>query len=163
MNKVIPFIFPAIAFLIVIFLAFRWIKMSSSPRGDINSTGENVSIETLTDSQRDQILRGVGDYRTVTLTGEAESMGSVRYEVKDGKVTFSVTANLPELETGHYQVWVKSGMRQTKAFKLEVGKAGYMGSAAFNQTDLPAEIIISWETQDDTTLEKVVLSGTVKE
>ncbi len=163
MKKVIPFIFPAVALLVVLLLAYRWFRLNAGQVGTGTADGQDVVIEDLNDADTQQILKGAGDYKTVEMKGDENVQGSVRYEIKDGKVRFSVMADLAAPEKGFYQVWVKSGTRQTKAFRLEEEKVGYMGSAAIAQSDLPADVIVSLEQVDDSILEKTVLSGSVKE
>ncbi|HYD35048.1 MAG TPA: hypothetical protein VD999_03185 [Vitreimonas sp.] len=163
MKKYLPFVFPAIALLIVLFLGYRWYSMRTDRTGVVSTFGEGVEIEDLTGSEQDSVLRGAGDYKTVTMTGQGEAAGSIRYEIKDGKVRFSVNADLAELSQGQYQVWLKAvgSDAKRKAFVLENNKAGFMGSAAIDATTLPFEVIVSKEVRPDDTIEEVVLQGTI--
>jgi hypothetical protein len=163
MKKVLPFIFPLVALIIVVFLAYRWYNLNTTTRnGQINEVGEGVEIQDLSPDEASNILRGVGDFKQVELKGADEAVGSVRYEVKDGKVRFSVTADVPGLNNGRYQVWIKSGDQPAqKAFVLEASKGGYMGSAAVSATTLPFDVIVTRESTDDETMETTVLQGNV--
>ncbi|MBD3279402.1 MAG: hypothetical protein GF390_01680 [Candidatus Pacebacteria bacterium] len=164
MKKFYPFIFPSIALLIVLFLAWRWYNLRTQRDSEISRLGEGVEIENLTETELDRVMKGAGDFKSVDLTAqEATNAGFVRYELKDGKVTFSVTADLPILETGVYQVWVKAAAQQqpSKAFVLEYGKGGYVGSASVDASNLPLEITVSKELRPDNTIEEVVLTGII--
>lgn len=165
MKKILPFVFPVAALLIVLFLAFRWYGQRTERSGDISPFGEGVEIEELTEAEREEIMRGTGDFTTVNLSaGEGQTAnGRVRYEVKESKVTFSVNADLPELEVGSYQVWLKSidADAMQRAFILTVGKGGYFGTAAVSTELLPFEVVVTRELNDDNTPEQVILRGTV--
>jgi hypothetical protein len=164
MKKVLPFVFPALAVLIILFLGYRWYNLRTARTPEISKFGEGVEIEDLTAAEQDSVRRGVGDFKSVTLRGEGETLGTVRYEIKDGKVRFSVTAMLPELTAGQYQVWLKQvgGEGIKPAFVLEDSKSGYMGSAAIDESSLPFEIVVSKEQRPDSTMEEVLLRGTIE-
>jgi hypothetical protein len=152
----LPYIFPAIVLVILLFLAYRWYSVRTQRDGKVSPFADSVTIENLSQDDAKRILRGVGDLKTVQLTGQGDVSGQVRYEIKDGKVNFSVMAELPTLETGVYQVWIKEVGSDAKkqAFTLEEGKGGYIGSASVAETTLPFMILV---TQGDQT----ILSGQV--
>jgi hypothetical protein len=163
MKKILPYIFPAVAVLLVIFLGYRWYSSQTAKSGEISPFGEGVQIEDLSTNDQTNLIKGVGDYKTVELSGEGEAMGEIRYELKDGKARFSIMAYLPELTEGSYEVWLKKeGSEEVKkAFALEAGKGGFVGSAAIDESLLPVEVIVSRELRPDLTLEQVVLRGTL--
>lgn len=167
MKRVLPFIFPVAALLIVAFLAFRWYGQQSQSNGDIAEFGEGVEIEELSEAERSRVMQGAGDYTSVSLEQPNEATepaaGQVRYEVSDGKIRFSVFGNLPELASGFYQVWLKATDSEAirKAFVLEMAKGGYTGSAAISEETLPFEVLVTREQNDDDTPEEVVLRGVV--
>ena len=165
MKKLYPYIFPAIAFLFVLFLLFRWYNLRTQREGLTSLLSDGVEIENLDPQEANGFLKGTKDYKTETLEGEETNLGEIRYEVKDGKVLFSVSAVLPELTAGHYQVWLKDvdsdGKR--KAMILEYGNGGYMGSAAINADTLPFEVIVSKEMESDDQLEEILLKGMIRE
>jgi hypothetical protein len=135
MKKVLPFIFPLTALVVVLVLAFRWYAMNTPERSENEAIfGEGVQIEDLSDEDQAQVIRGTGDYKSVPLTGNDNADGQVRYELKDGKVRFSVMADLPKPMMGQYQVWLSKGTggQTIKAFALEDGKGGYICSAALD-------------------------------
>jgi hypothetical protein len=138
--------------------------LQSETNGQIASNAEGVQIEDLTQSERDSVLAGVGDFETVALEAQQpEAQGQVRYEIKDDKVTFSVMSGLPQLEAGNYQVWLKGqgSAAATKAFKLEFSKGGHLGTAAVSTEVLPLEVTVTREETDDDQMETVVLQGMV--
>lgn len=163
MKKVLPYIFPAIAVLMVLFLGYRWYVGQAKP-GEITEVGEGIEIEDLSSTDQSTMLRGAGDYKTVQLQGEGEVAGSIRYEVKDGKIRFSVMAFLPELTEGSYEVWLKrdADANPSKAFALESGKGGFVGSASIDEANLPFEVIVSKELRLDMTVEQVMLRGRIE-
>lgn len=164
MKKFLPFVFPAIATVIVLLLAWRWFSLRTQKDDTSAPFAEGVEIENLSQSEVSDSLTGVGDYETVDMVAEDESsMGDIRYEIKDGRVTLSVMANLPELEEGVYQVWFKEidGEALRRAFTLEMSKGGYLGSAAISESVLPFEVLVSREMVTDDIVEQVLLRGTV--
>jgi len=169
MKQFLPFIFPSAALLVVLFLTYRWYSHNTTGIGQISEFAEGIEIEELTDAQQSGVLQGVGDITTVALkpgisqvtteggatnedsqTEQSSASGQVRYDIADGKVRFSVSAQLPSIEAGFYQVWLKAVDSQAvrRAFVLEMSKAGYIGSAAISQETLPFEVIISKEMNE---------------
>lgn len=164
MKKIYPYIFPAIALILVIFLTWRWYRLRTQRGGEITPLAEGVEIENLSQEEMDKILKGTNDFNTANLAGNNDYTGQVRYEIKDGRVIFTVNAYLPVLEEGAYQVWVKSANSEkiSKAFILEYEKAGYIGSASVAAENLPLEIIISKEMQIyDEVMEEQMLKGVI--
>ena len=183
MKRYLPFVFPAAAVLVVVFLTYRWYSHNTTGVGQISEFAEGVEIEELTDDEQINVNRGVGDISTVQLQpvmqtsqeGEADSeddtndmtstaSGQVRYETVDGKVRFSIMAALPEPEMGQYQVWLKAVDSDAirKAFTLEMGKGGYMGSAAISANTLPFEVLVSLESGESTIPSNILLRGVVQ-
>ncbi|MDQ5951839.1 MAG: hypothetical protein QG639_1120 [Patescibacteria group bacterium] len=168
MQRFTPYIFPLIVLAIVFFLVYRWYNMRSQPT-DLAS-GEGIEIENLTDEDVDSIIRGTGDFQTAPLertedsTSEVEGVGSIRYEIKDGRVRFSVSADLPEPESP-YNVWIRTAGSDnlTNAFSLELGKGGYMGTAAVSEDQLPLEVIVSQASDKNEVMNQVILKGTVEQ
>ena len=164
MQKIYPYIFPAVALLFVLFLLFRWYNLRTQREGMTSLLNEEVTINELSDQEEQSLLKGTGDYKTVELTGEDPSMlGEVRYEVTGGELLFSIDATLPLVSTGKYQVWLRQteGAAQRKAFALSFTKAGYIGTGAIDSGTLPLEVVISREMTDDMLLEEVLLTGTI--
>jgi len=166
MNKVLPFVFPLIALVIVAFLAFRWYNLNTTSNGDVTGAGEGVPIDDLSSLEQEQILKGTTDFTSVPLEPAVTTVpvaGQIRYDIIDGRVLFSVTAELAAVGGSKYQVWLRNPVTDVtqKAFVLEPGKGGFMGSAATQEGLLPLEVIVSQEQVDDAQLEVVLLRGTM--
>lgn len=168
MKKYVPFIFPAVALVIVLFLGYRWyVAQTTKPDGQISANGEGVKIENLSTDEANKMQGSQAkDLPSVELKSSegTEGAGQVRYELKNDKVYFSVNGDLPVLKEGKYQVWLRQGSSdtKTKAFVLKESKSGYMGSAAFPSNMLPLEVVVSKEMTDDDQMETVVLTGTIQ-
>lgn len=163
MKKIYPYIFPAVALLFVLFLLFRWYTLRTQREGMTSLLNEGVMIEELSPDQA--LMSGVGDYDMVELTGEdPTNLGEVRYEVVEDQLLFSVSASLPSLNGGHYQVWLRQeDGAQRRAFVLEYAKGGYMGSASIDASTLPLEVVVSRELSADNLLEEVLLTGMIED
>lgn len=143
MKKLSPYIFPAIVLGLVGLLVFRWYTMRTD-RMEPGLLSEGVVIENLSPEEV-EALDAVGDYQTADMeSASEEATGQIRYEVADEKVTFTVSAVLPEMENTTYQVWLKEVDSETTrhAFDLELKKGGYLGSAAFSADLLPLEVVV---------------------
>jgi hypothetical protein len=169
MQKYTPYIFPLIVVIIVFFLVYRWYTIRTQRDSQTSDIGEGIQIENLTPEQLQDVMRGSQDVSTAKLeptdtsTPETAGRGSIRYEIKNGKVNFTVAADLPQNETV-YHVWVRSQNADdlTDAFVLESGKGGYMGSAAISEDRLPLEVIVSPATQKSEVMNSVVLKGVIE-
>jgi hypothetical protein len=187
MKRYLPYVFPAAALLVVVFLTYRWYSHNTTGVGQISEFAEGVEIEELSDEEQTSVSRGVGDIQTVQLqpvTQEEDSeegtetdeesseinemtataTGQVRYEIVDGRVRFSVMATLPEQDLGYYQVWLKAVDSDAirKAFLLELSKSGFMGSAAISADTLPFEVVVSYEMGDAANPSNTLLTGVIQ-
>lgn len=164
MKKLLPFIFPLTSLAIVLFLAFRWYSHRTD-RGSITQFAENVAIEELSQEDTISALRGVGDYESVDLKGENGVTGKLRYEIADGKVRFSVTADLENSPGTNYQVWLKDPDSEAirKAFPLEYMKGGMSGTAAISAETLPFEVLVSKDSVGATAPTEILLKGLVED
>lgn len=163
MKKYLPFIFPSIAVLIVLFLAFRWYSLNTDKEGQINEFANGVEVESL---DIEDVINGNGvvDMEKVDLVdNNGDSQGAVRYQIEDGKVKLSVMTSLPELREGKYQVWFKQINSDAikKAFVLEYKKGGYLGNAAISSEVLPFEVVVTKEMEDDVYPEEMILNATI--
>jgi len=143
MKKLLPFVFPTLSLLIVVFLSFRWYN-ARTQRGELTPFADNVAIESISPEEELGKIVGVGDFKTLDMTSLKDGAeGQVRYEIKDGKVRFTVLAGLAEGEG--YQVWLQDVNSEAirKAFDLEFKKGGYSGSAAISTEVLPFRILVS--------------------
>ncbi|HOZ02870.1 MAG TPA: hypothetical protein PKX78_00060 [Candidatus Woesebacteria bacterium] len=177
MNKLTPYIFPALVVIIVVFLITRWYDR----RGEISDYGEGIEIENLSEEELSEALSGVGDYTTVPLEEVAPKVtetedeavqktspiqplnGVLRYEIEDGKVKLSVIAS--GAENDNYYVWLQpDGATEPKqAFALTEGKGGLIGSGAFSVEQLPVDVMITRGMSLDRDMGNVVLKGRVNE
>jgi hypothetical protein len=185
MKRYLPYIFPAAALLVVMFLTYRWYSHNTTGVGQISEFAEGIEIEELSDEEQTSVSRGVGDIQTIqlqTVTREdadktetdenlskidkiaATATGQVRYEIADGRVRFSVMATLPEQDQGYYQVWLKAVDSDAirRAFVLELKKSGFMGSAAISADTLPFEVVVSYELGEAATPSNILLTGTIQ-
>lgn len=162
LKKYYPFIFPAIALIIVAFLAFRWYNLRT--QRDQAPEQEELQIENLTEEEQ-EIVQGAQGAQTVQLQGDNGKTGEIRYSLSNNRVLFSVNANLEEVETAGYQVWLQpEGSDEIqKAFILERTKGGLMGSGAVSQDLLPFDVIVSREENlDDDILEQEVMRNRIE-
>lgn len=170
LKDLLPFVFPVAAMILVVVLAVRWYRLRNETTGQISQFAEGVPIEDLSQSEMGEVIHGVGDVKTAQLTPVTKDdtmtgmMGDIRYEIKDGKVRFTVQAALPDLESSIYQVWLKEvdGTSMRKAFVLQANKGGYVGSAAISADTLPFEVVVSREAVDDDRVEEVLMNGTIQ-
>lgn len=166
MKKFLPFLFPLIALIIVGVLIFRWYNsQTANKQGKIPDFAAGTQIEQLSSTDSTRLKKGAKDLATVDMKGGQDMMGEIRYEVKDGKVLFSVIANLPPAENAQYQVWLQevNGEAKKKAFVLAADKGGYIGSGSISADTLPFEVVVSLEkNKDDDQMETVVLRGVIQ-
>lgn len=168
MKKYTPYIFPLIVIVIVFFLVYRWYSLRTQRVTSPMDNTSDIQIEELTPDQLSSMLRGSEDVNTTQLEptttdgATPEGRGSIRYVIENGRVNFSVSADLPDSETV-YRVWVRTqnGEDLTQAFMLETGKGGYMGSASIPQEKLPVEIIVSTAADKAEVLNSVLLKGSI--
>ena len=163
MKKLSPYIFPAIVLGLVFLLVFRWYTMRND-RMESGLLSEGVIIENLSEDEV-MALDLVEDYEAAEMTASSEdAAGTVRYEVAEDRVTFTVSAVLPEDESANYQVWLQEVDSETSrhAFDLKMKKGGYIGSAAFSAELLPIKVVVRSEadmTEDGATLLETTLEA----
>ena len=162
MKQYTPYIFPLAVATVVFLLVYRWYSLRSQ-QPEYALLGEGVTIENLSQEELTDSLLGVGDYEKVELTAvNPEDSGLISYEVAEDVVRFSVMATLPETEAA-YKVWLKSPTENAmrEAFVLEIGKGGYIGSAALSAELLPFEVIVSTASDAKAADETSLLRGTL--
>ncbi len=166
MKRFTPYIFPLIVVGIVFFLVYRWYTLRTERPADSSQYGEGIQIENLSSQEANKMLVGGKDVTTSPLTlseaapEEMTGRGSIRYEVQDSKVVFSVTADLPKKEVP-YVVWMRSpsGDDLTQAFLLTEGKGGLVGSAVVPADKLPLEVIVSTAQTKSEVLKNEIMKG----
>lgn len=175
MRQITPFIFPALALLIVIVLLFRWYSLRTAREGRLAPGATSTQVEELdlqrqaTEGAKLDLQPGAPDMQTVDLKPQAttsaevaQATGVVRFRLENEEVSFGVFADLPELKSGTYQVWVQGAGQPTKVFALEMGKAGYTGSMTVNRGQLPIDVIVSYEVTNDNKVEQIILKGRIE-
>jgi len=163
MKKYTPYIFPLVVLSVVFLLVFRWYSMRTE-RLDQDLFAEGIEIENLSEAELAESVSGAGDYMSTNLvSADEDSQGTIRYEIKDGKVRFSVIANLPNVDA-NYKVWLKEvdGEAMREVFSLTFGKGGHVGSAAIPSELLPFEIIVSDKDNATDALEENILRGMIE-
>lgn len=173
MKKFLPFVFPALALVLVLYLGVRWYNSKTARSTDdtkVPEFAEGVKIEDLSASQAGKLRQPAKDEKSVKLTGTdsdtnaASASGEIRYDITDGKVNMSVFAEQPELKSGVYQVWFKQvdGNATKKAFILNFTKSGYTGSAAISADTLPFEVVVTKQSSaDDKVMGSTILTGVI--
>ncbi len=143
MKKFTPYIFPLLVLGVVFLLVYRWYNLRTD-RMQAGLLSEGVVIENLSEEEM-AALTEVDDFQVAQMESTVDgAMGEVRYDVANDKVTFTVSATLPESNTALYQVWLKEvGSETTRhAFDLVAKKGGYIGSAALSAELLPLEVLV---------------------
>lgn len=175
MRRIAPFIFPALALLIVAVLLYRWYSLRTAREGRL-TPGESVTqVEELeglaqaTPGAKLSLLPGAPDMQTVDLKPQATSsaalanvIGVVRYRMEKEEVSLGVFAELPDQKTGVYQVWLQGAGQAIKVFALELGKGGYTGSMTIHRGQLPVDVIVSYEQTNDSKIEQIILKGRIE-
>lgn len=162
MKRLLPYVFPVVAIVIILALILRWYQQNTQPQGEIPDFASEIEIENITPQEAASRLNNNPDLETVEMVSlDNSATGEVRYQVTDGTLEFSVTANLPELEEGLYQVWLQEldGEGLRKAVLLDMSKAGWMASAALSAEVLPFRVVVSQELVDDDQLETRILEA----
>ncbi len=180
MRRLLPFIFPLIAFLIVVFLLIRWFNLRAPRAGQINLNDLKTQVEELLPDSRSDMnsprpassdssgLSSASDLPSISLepladaTGSAQAaQGTVRYMTEDSQVKLQVFADLAPLSTGWYQVWTQSSgsAQPQRVAQLSSQKGGYVASFNLPLASLPTEIVISEESKNDAQLERILLKG----
>lgn len=158
MKKYLPLILPTIAVLVLLFLGVRWYQNRTKtpltpPEVTAGQEIENLSASEL--ATLENLQKGMGNYKTIKMTGSG--IGEIRYESKNGKVFFSVNANLAVDNNQVYTLYLKDALASdfVKTDTLSVGKGGLTASAAVSSDKLPLQIQVRLG-------EQVVLSGEIQ-
>lgn len=169
MKKQLSYVLPLAALAILAFLAFRWMRSQPGNPGSITpnaESAEGIEISDLTGNEAKPT--GMKDQQSAKMTQPEDittpGQGTMRYgTTADGKTSFTVSADLPELKSGEgfYQLWIEGDKGRKKAMKLVFEKGGYMTEGALSAEFDQVKMIISKETKDDDQLEQVQLEGTI--
>ncbi len=169
MKKPLSYVLPTIALVIIVFLAFRWLRGANN-QGSITPTAESAEGIQISDLTGDEEKpTGMKDQEVVKLTqpspaAQVPEQGEVRYSPSsDNKTQFTVSADLPELkdDSSFYQLWVEGDKGRKKAMRLVYEKGGYITGGSLSSEFDKVKVIISKETKDDDEMEEVQLEGTI--
>ncbi|MDO5561383.1 MAG: hypothetical protein Q4G02_01245 [bacterium] len=158
MKKFLPFILPALAVILVVVFAYRFYQQRTAERLPTPEVTAGAEIEELSVAELEALEkmgRGVGNYETAKMTGD-QGNGEIRFEKKNDKVYFTVTANLPESKED-YKLWLKQADAEkfVASKALTLGKAGLIAATAADANTLPLTVEVRLQ-------EQVVLRGEVK-
>lgn len=166
MKRYTPYILPLLVVGVVFFLVVRWYNQRSQQVDD-SLFAEGVEIENLSEEEA-QNLQSTNDFELVELepaSEESSVSGSVRYDVDEERVRFTVSVLDEAEDPADYTVWLKEvgGQALRQAFALEMKKGGMIGSASLPADLLPFEVLVTDEAMlraDD--LSGVVLKGVLE-
>lgn len=143
LQNLLPYLFPLIAIIFVVIMFARWYK-GKTAETPLSLLDSQLQVETLPAQLQDSILKGATDYEMLDLEGAEGAMGELRYQIKDDKLSFTVTANLPTAKED-YAVWLTDldGEAKKRVFNLVYSKAGYVGSAIVPADVLPVKVVVA--------------------
>lgn len=143
LQNLLPYVFPLIAIIFVVIMFARWYKgkTAETPSSLLDS---QLKVESLPADIQNSVIKGATDYKMIDMQGTDEAVGELRYQIKDGKLSFTVTANLPESKE-EYAVWLADTKNQARkrVFNLVYSKAGYVGSAVVSDEVLPVKVVVT--------------------
>ena len=155
LQNFLPYIFPLIAIILVVVMFTRWYK-GKTAEAPVSLLDSQLEVESLPTGVQDEIIKGATDYSMLDMQGENMATGELRYQIKDDKLSFTVTADLPESKED-YAVWLLDSANdaQKRIFNLKYSKAGYVGSAMVRAEVLPVKVVVA--KASDLMLEDVLL------
>lgn len=155
LQNFLPYLFPLIAIILVVVMFARWYK-GKTAEAPVSLLDSQLEVESLSAQMQDSIIKGATDYKMLNMVGIDQAVGEVRYQIKDNKLSFTVTANLPSSKE-EYAVWLSDmdGAAKKRVFNLKYSKAGYVGSAMVSDDVLPVKVLVS--KASDLMLEDVLL------
>lgn len=158
-QTLLPYLFPLIAIILVVVMFARWYK-GKTDETPVSLLDPQLTVESLPDQVQDSFIKGTTDYKMLDMTGVEQAAGEVRYQIQDGKLSFTVTANLPDSQED-YAVWLTdlNGSAKKRVFNLQYSKAGYIGSAMVSDEVLPVKVVVS--KASDLMLEDVLLQAEI--
>ncbi|AKM81136.1 MAG: hypothetical protein UT13_C0001G0175 [Candidatus Pacebacteria bacterium GW2011_GWF2_38_9] len=155
LQNFLPYIFPLIAIILVVVMFARWYK-GKTAEAPVSLLDSQLEVESLPVDVQDSIIKGATDYSMIDMQGSNLATGELRYQIKDDKLSFTVTANLQESKED-YAVWLVDSASDAKkrVFNLKYSKAGYIGSAMVPANILSVEVVVA--KASDLMLEDVLL------
>lgn len=164
MKKYLPLLFPSLATLVILVLAYRWLTLNQQTAGQISPFAEGVEIKNLSVEQSRDV-RIAPDLPTIDLQSNQQNIaGDIRYQVVDSKLHLSIFASLPNNSQQSYQVWFRDieGANAQKAMLLQPGKGGYIGAAEVDTNILPFEILVTEPSVEKLADDLVLLHGVIE-
>ena len=143
LQNFLPYLFPLIAIILVVVMFARWYK-GKTAEAPVSLLDPQLEVESLPAQMQDSIIKGATDYQMLNMMGVDQAVGELRYQIKDNKLSFTVTANLPSSKED-YAVWLAdvNGEAKKRVFNLKYSKAGYIGSAMVPADVLPVKVLVS--------------------
>ena len=136
----------------------RWYK-GKTAETPISLLDDQLTVESLSDEMENDIIKGASDYSMIDMQGVGQSAGEVRYQISDDKLSFTVSAILPE-STEDYAVWLVDGDAKKRVFNLKYSKAGFIGSAMVPADVLPVKVVVA--KASDLMLEDMLLQAEIE-
>lgn len=157
LQNLLPYLFPLIAIIFVVIMFARWYKGKTN-ESPVSLLDSKLQVESLPADVQSSIIKGATDYKMLDMRGVDKAVGEVRYQIKDEKLSFTVTANLPESKE-EYSVWLAdvNGDARKRVFNLVYSKAGYVGSAMVPANILPVKVVVA--KASDLMLQDVLLQA----
>lgn len=161
LQNLLPYLFPLIAIILVVMMFARWYKGKTAD-APVSLLDSQLEVESLPAQVQDSVIKGATDYKMLNMIGIDQAAGEVRYQIKDGKLSFTVTAILPNSKE-EYAVWLTdiNGDAKKRVFNLKYSKAGYIGSAMVSDDVLPIKVLVS--KASDLMLEDILLQAEITE
>ncbi len=157
LQALLPYLFPLIAIIFVVIMFARWYK-GKTAEAPLSLLDSQLKVESLSKDLQNSIIKGATDYKMLDMQGSEQAVGELRYQIKDGKLSFTVTANLPSSKE-EYAVWLTdlNGEASKRVFNLAFSKAGYVGSAMISADVLPVRVVVT--KASDLMLQDVLLKA----
>lgn len=161
LQNLLPYLFPLIAIILVVVMFARWYKGKTADV-PVSLLDSQLEVESLPAQVQDSVIKGATDYKMLNMIGVDQAVGEVRYQIKDDKLSFTVTATLPSSKED-YAVWLTdiNGDAKKRVFNLKYSKAGYVGSAMVSDDILPVKVLVS--KASDLMLEDILLQAEIAE
>ena len=143
LQALLPYLFPLIAIIFVVIMFARWYK-GKTTETPISLLDPQLQVESLSKDLQNNIIKGATDYKALDMQSSDKAIGELRYQIKDGKLSFTVTANLPQSKE-EYAVWLTdlNDKASKRVFNLVYSKAGYIGSAMVSSDVLPVKVVVA--------------------
>lgn len=173
MKALIPFILPLVVLIILGVVFWRWVQNNSNEPAisDSAASVQVMEVDQATTTELARGASDVPTVEMTSPEDAPEaadnSSARIRYQIKDNAVSLLVLASLatrvqaarqaaqneattagevqPTPSDPKYIVWFKPAGQETltRAFELEVGKGGFMGTASVSLDALPMTVYIT--------------------